>query len=264
MPPPAELFDMRLRSLRRDRAARMGPALFLLERAFEDVLERLGSIQRTFSKALLLGVPDAEWPKRLQDIARDVTVVDPGAEFARSSGGLQITEDELDLEPGTFDLCVAIGTLDTVNDLPSAFLRLRFLLKADSLLIGAMSGGETLPRLRQAMRTADSVSGAARPHVHPRVEPPSLAQLLGSAGFGMPVVDLDRVKVAYRSFEQLVADLRSMGATNVLKRRDREPLGRAALQAAKREFAASGSAGKTVECFEILHFAAWTPAAEDD
>jgi hypothetical protein len=38
---PPELFDMRLRSMRRDRAARTGPELFLHERAFADVLERL-------------------------------------------------------------------------------------------------------------------------------------------------------------------------------------------------------------------------------
>ena len=35
------LFDMELRALRRDRAARMGPELFLLDRAFYDCVDRL-------------------------------------------------------------------------------------------------------------------------------------------------------------------------------------------------------------------------------
>ena len=254
-----QLFDMKLRALRRDRAERLGAVLFLYERAFEDVLDRLGGIRRSFSSALLIGCPDPEWPVRLLTAAAKVAVLDPGESFARAAGGERIIEDQIDLEPGSFDLVVAIGTLDSVNDLPGALLRLRLLLKPDSLLIGAMSGGDTLPRLRQAMRAADAVTGAASPHVHPRIEPAALARLLGSAGFAMPVVDVDRVTVSYRNFGQLLADLRGMGATNILNGRSPQPLNRAALAAAKRDFGADPDE-RTTETFELLHFAAWTPA----
>lgn len=259
---PPEPFDMRLRSRRRDRAFRTGPALFLHDRAFADILERLEQVNRRFSRALLVGAPDPAWLPALQKVAGDVTAVDPGAQFAVQSGGLHANEDELDLEPGSFDLAIAIGTLDTVNDLPGALLRLRFLLKPDSLLIGAISGGDTLPRLRQAMRAADTVMGAAAPHVHPRIEPAALAQLLLSAGFEMPVVDLDRVSVGYRDMRQLVIDLRAMGATNVLRQRSKVPLKRAAFEAASQDFAAGQQDGRTIETFEILHFAAWSPGQE--
>ena len=259
MAPRADLFDMRLRSLRRDRASRVGPALFLYERAFEEILERLGQVNRRFESALLIGCPSSEWRQRLAPLVDKVTITDPGSEFAKGSGGEQHIEDEIDLEPGSFDLVIAIGTLDTLNDLPGAFLRLRFLLKADSLLIGAMSGGDTLPRLRQAMRAADTVMGAASPHIHPRIEPAGLAHLLVAAGFVMPVVDVDRAKVAYRNLRQLIGDLRAMGTTNILKERFRRPVDRAALAAAEGSFAESGDDGRTVEIFEMLHFAAWTP-----
>ena len=256
-----QLFDTSLRALRRDRACRGGPVLFLHERAFEDVVERISLVQRRFRSALLIGVPDASWPARLGQIAGEVTALDPGAAFAEKAGGKQANEELLDLEPGAFDLVVAMGTLDTVNDLPGTLLRLRFLLQPDSLLIGVMAGGETLPRLRQAMRAADLVTGSASPHVHPRIEPAGLAQLLGSAGFTMPVVDVERVRVAYRDLLRLVADLRGMAATNVLAARPRSPLMRSALDAARRDF--EGGAGEaTVETFELLHFAAWTPAAQ--
>ena len=46
------LFDMELRAARRDRAKRAGPELFLLERAFEDCLDRLSLIQQRFEQAL--------------------------------------------------------------------------------------------------------------------------------------------------------------------------------------------------------------------
>lgn len=258
MPSRPNLFDMQLRAARRDRASRNGPVLFLHERAFEDVLERLGDVSRQFESALLIGVPDAAWPGRLASVASSVTAADPGARFASLANAVQLTEDSLDLQPSSFDLGVAIGTLDTVNDLPQALLRLRFALKGDSLLIGAISGGNSLPRLRQAMRAADAVAGTASPHVHPRIEPAALAQLLSAAGFLMPVVDVDRVSVAYRSLKGLVDDLRGMGATNILSSRSRVPLGRGAFRAAEEDFRRD-EAGPTTETFEILHFAAWTP-----
>ena len=250
---------MRLRALRRDRAFRSGPAMFLFERAFTDIMERLSTVRRTFRSALLIGTPGADWPRRLAEIAKDVTAIDPGPLFASAVGGNQGVEDELDLEPSSFDLCVAVGTLDSANRLPEALLRLRLLLKADSLLIGVMAGGDTLPRLREAMRAADLAVGTASPHVHPRIEPAALAQLLGSVGLEMPVVDVDRVRVAYRDFRRLVADLRGMGATNILNARSPRPLTRDAFAAAQRSFESAGE-GTTEELFELLHFAAWSPA----
>jgi hypothetical protein len=125
--------------------------------------------------------------------------------------------------------------------------------------MGAMSGGDTLPRLRAAMLAADAISGGAAAHVHPRIEASALAPLLEDAGFVRPVVDVDGVQVTYPSFERLVADLRAMGATNVLSARAR-PLTRAQRDRAARTFAEAGDNGRTGETFEILHFAAWTAA----
>jgi hypothetical protein len=157
-------------------------------------------------------------------------------------------------------LCLAIGTLDTVNDLPRALRSLRAALMPDSLLIGAIAGGETLPRLRLAMHAADQVAGASSPHVHPRIEAASLSPLLSDCGFAMPVVDVDRVPVSYESLGKLVHDLRRMGATSILKARSASPLLRRARAAAEAAFRSAGDGSRTLETFEILHFAAWTPA----
>ena len=116
--------------------------------------------------------------------------------------------------------------------------------------------------LRAAMRAADRASAAASPHVHPRIEASALAPLLGSAGFAMPVVDVDRVSVAYPDFDKLIDDLRGMAATNMLSARSRRSLGRTARDAAREEFAQRGDGNATRETFEILHFAAWVPSAQ--
>jgi NADH dehydrogenase [ubiquinone] 1 alpha subcomplex assembly factor 5 len=253
-----ELFDMELRALRRDRAARTGPELFLHERAFADCLDRIALLQRRFDRALLIGCPDPQWPERLRELAGSVSAHEPGPLFAAASGGRTIVEDAWEPPAGAYDLVLAVGTLDTVNALPLALRLIGHAMRADSLLIGAVSGGETLPQLRAAMRAADAVDGAAAPHVHPRIEPSALAPLLADAGFGRAVVDVDRVQVSYPSLERLVGDLRAMGATNLLNGRPRY-INKAARAAAVREFAEAGDGSRTLEMFEILHFAAWTP-----
>ena len=254
-----ELFDLDLRAARRDRAFRNGPELFLNERAFEDCLERIALVDRRFASALLIGCPDPDWRERLGSRAERVTILEPGALFAEAAGARKVVEDHWAGSQG-HDLCVAVGTLDTVNDLQRALATIRSSLVADALFIGAMAGGDTLPQLRTAMRAADQVEGSAVAHVHPRIEASALAALLSSAGFAMPVVDVDRVQASYASLARLVADLRGMGATNILRARPRQALSRAAYDAASSAFAASAQGGRTTETFEILHFAAWTPA----
>jgi SAM-dependent methyltransferase len=235
---PADLFDTELLKLRRERAARADGDRFLHERAFTDCLERIGLVPRRFERALLLGCVDAAWPERLRQFADQVDV------------------DEIS---ATYDLCLSVGTLDTVNDLPATLAAVRSVLNPDAVFIGALAGGDTLPELRNAMRAADSVQGGSVPHVHPRIEASALGSLLAAAGFIDPVVDVDRVRASYSSLADLIRDLRGMAATNVLHERSRRPLSRAARDAASAAFASAGRDGRTVETFEVLHFAAWTP-----
>lgn len=240
-----DLFDMKLRALRRERARRLGPELFLHERAFADCLERIASLDRRFSRALLIGGFDEDWAARLGELADSVELF-----------GEDQAEDAWDAPAAAYDLIVSIGSLDTVNGLPLALHLIRRALSSGGCFIGAMSGANTLPQLRSAMRAADAVSGGAAPHVHPRIEPAAVAPLLEQAGFVRPVVDVDRVAVSYASLDRLVADLRAMAATNLLVDRPRF-VGKAARAAAEAAFAGAGQDGRTIESFEIIHFAAW-------
>ena len=239
-----DLFDRDLLAMRRARARKRGTETFLHQRALEDIFERLSFVQRKFERALLIGDIEPEWRDRLP-----VRLLD------------QIGLDQMmTVEPGSYDLCIAVGELDTANELPQALLAVRFALGVDALFIGAFPGGDTLPALRSAMRAADQHMGAASAHVHPRIEPAAFTNLLTSAGFSMPVVDVDRVAVRYDSLPDLVRDLRGMGATNVLGSRSRRPLSRAAATAASEQFQSGAEDGRVTETFEILHFATWTPS----
>lgn len=257
----SDIFDYQARALSRDRACRLGAELFLHERALEDCLERLALIDRPFTRALVIGCPDPGWRSRIAPLAQSVEIVDPGPLFAKTAGGSRIDEDRWDPQVGGFDLCLSIGCLDTVNDLPRALHLIRRSLAADSLLIGAIAGGNSLPQLRRAMHSADQKTGGSSAHVHPRIEAASLAPLLTVCGFVIPVVDVDRVQVSYESLDRLVRDLRRIGATNILTSRSRLPISREARAAAAAAFRSAGDGTRTVETIEILHFAGWTPSS---
>lgn len=250
-----ELFDRTLRRLRRDRAVRQGMDLFLLDRAFDDCLERIAAINRRFSHALLLGAPSPRWKEALEGVAARASTFDPSPMLASVSGD----EDRTDFGEAEFDLVVAVGTLDSVNDLPLAFQLIRRAMTADAALIGAIAGGDTLPALRAALIEADRGRGRIAARIHPRVDGPTLTQLLANAGFPNPVVDVDRVNLRYRALADLVRDLRAMGATNILTG-PRIPMTRASWAAAAAAFAAMAIDGRTSEQVDILHFLGWTPA----
>ena len=69
----------------------------------------------------------------------------------------RIGEDALpSLAPASVDLAVSVGLLDTINDLPGALALLRRALKPDGLFLAAFAGAGSLPRLREAMRAAET------------------------------------------------------------------------------------------------------------
>jgi SAM-dependent methyltransferase len=258
-------FDRALRRQRRDRAAAGdGDAFYLHKRAADELIERLDLVKRPFRDALLLGCGGLDLADRLRGRGLDVTCADAGARFAAAAAGVQCDEDRLPFADGAFDLVASVGTLDTVNDLPGALTLIRRALRPDGLFLAAFAGAGTLPRLRAAMRAADAAEGIeASPRLHPQIDVRAAGDLLGRAGFALPVVDVESVAVRYPDLRRLVADLRGMAATNLLALRSRTPIGRAGLAAAIAAFAAHAEAdGKTAERFEILHLSGWAPSPD--
>jgi NADH dehydrogenase [ubiquinone] 1 alpha subcomplex assembly factor 5 len=169
-------------------------------------------------------------------------------------------EDRLPFGARSFDLVVSAGSLDTVNDLPGALIQIRRALRPDGLFLGAFLGAGSAPLLRRAMRAAEEAEGLpASPRLHPQIDVRAAGDLLTRAGFALPVADREAVSVRYSAFPTLVADLRAIGATNILAARDRRPFGRRGLAAARADFEEEGG---TVERFEIVHMMGWAPGPD--
>jgi NADH dehydrogenase [ubiquinone] 1 alpha subcomplex assembly factor 5 len=258
-------FDRDLRRVRRDRAAAAGgDADYLLRHAADELIERLAIVKRDFSRALVLGSAHPSLAEQLRARGIEVVAADAGARFAAAAGGVQGDEDRLPFAPGSFDLVVSLGVLDSVNDLPGALVLVRRALKPDGLFLGAFAGAGSLPRLRRAMQAAEEAEGLpASPRIHPQIDLRAAGDLLARAGFALPVVDGETVTVRFGGLMRLVADLRAMGGTNLLRSRSSRPLGRLGLAAAAADFAAAaGPDGKTAERFEIVYLIGWAPSPD--
>lgn len=256
-----EPFDRRLRRLRRERASlRASDADYLLRRAAAELLERLAGIKREFRRALLIGAGGAMLAPPLHALGINVIVAEAGAGL----GDIQCDEDRLPFADGVFDLILSLGTLDSVNDLPGALALIRRALRPDGLFLGAFAGAGSLPALRRSMHAAEQAEGLpASPRIHPQIDLRAAGDLLARAGFALPVVDGETLKVRFGSLAQLVADLRAMGATNLLESRSRRAIGRVGLEAATADFSAQADPdGKTTDRFEIVYLIGWAPSPD--
>ncbi len=253
------IFDMRLRAMRRDRAApHFAEHGFLYEAAAAELLDRLADVSRAFTEALVIGAPSATLSDALRARGVSVMVADPGARFAAASGGIVVDEDQpLPFGPASFDLVICCGTMESVNDVPGLLVQLREILRPDGLLLAAFVGGGSLGHLRAALLAGDGERPAQR--LHPQIDVRGAGDLLQRAGFAMPVADVQSLRVGYGDLFALLRDLRGMAGAQCLTSRP-PSLTRAALMRAAEAFMARADAdGRVRERFEIVHLSGWRP-----
>jgi SAM-dependent methyltransferase len=157
---------------------------------------------------------------------------------------------------------VSMLALQFVDDLPGALAQIRRILRPDGLLLASLAGGATLAELRQALTAAEiEVEGGASPHVSPSLDLRDAGALLQRAGFTLPVTDSEILTVRYGDPFALIADLRAMGATNVLNDRLRRPMRRRTLERMVEIYGQrfADPDGRVRATFEIVWLSGWAP-----
>ena len=246
------LFDRSLLRTRHNRALRGAPATFLLDRVAEEAAERLQAVLREFKSAADIGTPGDQLRAALAGRFGRIARVDlPDVE-----------SEPLPLQPEQLDLAVSALAFQFVNDLPGVLAQIRRALKPDGLFVAALIGGRTLTELRQALAEAEAeTAGGVSPRVAPFADLRDVGALLQRAKFALPVTDVDRIVVRYDSAFALMADLRRMGATNVLVERRRTPTRRATLvrmaQIYGERFADAD--GRIRATFDVIWLSGWAP-----
>ena len=250
--PPAApiLFDRALLRARQDRARRGGSVTILFDRVAEDMDERLAAVTREFSDAAEIWTPGELLRKPAADRFKSIMRIDLD------------DEETLPLPAESLDLAVSALAFQFVNDLPGVLAQIRRALRPDGLLLAAMIGGDTLTELRQAFSQAEAeCEGGVSPRVAPFADLRDVGSLLQRADFALPVTDVDSLVVRYDNAFALMADLRAMGATNVMVERRRTPTRVATMLRMSEIYASrfSDPDGRIRASFDIIWLSGWAP-----
>jgi SAM-dependent methyltransferase len=258
------IFDRALQRRRLGRALAAGPVDFLLERAGDEICDRLAAVKRRFTAIADIGTPLPQLAVRLARGEAKVVRLAPLPAAIGAPSLLRLVGDEelLPFKTESFDLAVSALALQNVNDLPGALAQIRRCLRPDGLFLGCLIGGRSLEELRNALGAAEvEIAGGTSPRVAPFADVRDMGALLQRAGFALPVADVEPLIVRYAHMFALLADLRAMGATNVLVERLRRPARRQLFLRAAEIYAQrhSDPDGRLRATFELIFLSGWAP-----
>ena len=245
------------------------PSDFLRLEVTDRLAERVADVRRPLVRVLELGARRGELRRALAelgirpDLYVETELLAPPGDGHGAHPPLRVVADEelLPFADGSFDAVLSVNVLHLVNDLPGTLAQVRRALRPDGVLLAAMPGEATLAELRHALTEAElALLDGAGQRVAPFMDVRDAGALLQRAGYALPMVDLDRIAVAYREPWRLFADLRAMGETGVLAGPAR-PLGRALLAAAMASYRErfADTEGRCKATFDILYLTGWRP-----
>ena len=240
----SKLTDRKALEQHRQRAL-LKPEYFLFREIAADVEERLGEINKSFSKPAIVG-----------------GLTDPFEDVLHQPATFEDTE-ALSLEREAHDLVVHAMALHWSDDPVGQIVQSRIALEPDGLFLGIMFGGQTLNELRTVLSEAEArVSNGISPRVLPMGDLRDLGGLLQRAGLALPVADSRTITVRYKSLADLARDLRGMGETNALAQRQRKTpqkqLFRETEEIYRQHF--SDEDGLLLATFEIVFLTGWAPS----
>lgn len=261
-----QIFDAGLILERKRRALARGDASagFLMDRAVDDLSERLATVERHFDKAVAAFCVTGAAADALIASGKvgEVVRIEADPAFLGGEAGRIATGEHLPLEPESVDLLVSLLALQDANDIPGALIQIRRALRPDGLFLGAFSGAGTLAELRESLLAAETeILGGASPRVIPFTDVRDAGGLLQRAGFALPVTDVETVTVRYDTMFGLIRDLRAMGATNALIARSRRPGTRRLFRRAAEIYAErfSDADGRIRATFSFIWMSGWAP-----
>jgi len=265
---PDQIVDTALLIERKRRAMRraVAGADFLMQRAGEDLAERLATVGRRFAKAAALFslTPTARDVVQASGKADEVLRVEWDQELLGAEQGLVARPGHVAVEPASLDLAVSLLSLQDENDIPGMLVQIRRVLRPDGLFLGAMAGSGTLAELRDSLLAAEvEMTGGASPRILLFADVRDAGALLQRAGFALPVTDVETVAVRYSDMFALMADLRAMGATNALSARSRKPATRELFARAAGIYADrhADPDGRIRATFSFIWMSGWAPDA---
>jgi malonyl-CoA O-methyltransferase len=162
--------------------------------------------------------------------------------------------EALPLASQSVDLVYSNAVLQWSTDLPGVFAEFLRVLRPGGLLMFSTFGPDTLVELRAAWAAVDGYS-----HVSRFVDMHDIGDLLVGTRFAEPVMDCERLTVTYAAVDDLMRDLKTLGAYNVTAGRARGLTGRRRLDAMRAAYERFRADGRLPATYEVVYGHAWAP-----
>lgn len=165
--------------------------------------------------------------------------------------------EKMALADNSVDLVISSLTVQWCNDYLKAFSELKRVLKPGGCILFTSFGPDALKELRHCWYKVDSDN-----HVNSFIDMHHIGDALLQAGFENPVMDNETITITYKDVYQIMRDLKTIGAHNVLNGRRHSLTGKNRLQAMIAEYETFRADGVLPMSYEIVYGHAWIADSE--
>jgi malonyl-CoA O-methyltransferase len=155
----------------------------------------------------------------------------------------------------SIDMAFSSLMLQWCDPLDSVFAEIRRVLRPEGFFSFSTFGPDTLKELRCAWAEVDGFN-----HVNQFTDMHDVGQALVRAGLTEPVLDVDRIELAYPDTLALMKDLKAIGAHNVTAGRPRGLMGRGRIARLQSAYASFERNGRLPATYEVIYGASWGAA----
>jgi malonyl-CoA O-methyltransferase len=172
-----------------------------------------------------------------------------------SSKGVFVCGDNerLPIRSACVDMLWSNLAFQWAGDLTAVFAECQRVLRPGGLLMFTTFGPDTLKELRTAC------AGDGKIHVNRFIDMHDIGDMMISAGFADPVMDMEYLTLTYADVRTLMRELKAIGAHNVAAGRNRALTGKRALKEIELRYESFRHDARLPATFEVIYGHAWKP-----
>lgn len=164
--------------------------------------------------------------------------------------------EHLPLADASVDMVFSNLTVQWCQDLEQVFRECRRVLKPGGMLMYSTLGPDTLKELRHSWQQADGYV-----HVNAFMDMHDVGDAMIRARLAEPVMDVEHFTLTYREVNQLMRELKILGAHNINAGRAHGLTGKAAYQSMCQAYEGYRRDGVLPLTYEVVYGHAWGPVA---
>jgi NADH dehydrogenase [ubiquinone] 1 alpha subcomplex assembly factor 5 len=194
---------------------------FILPHLQHRLLERKNFFQRSFNKILSHGFDK----KILDDYFKDSKIT-TFERVDKKNTCIVGDEEILPFKPHSFDLVISFLQWGLTNDLLKTFSDTFQILNEKGVLMVNFLSGKSLWQLKSTFSNVKADSCKFAPSFCPLIQSESLLSLIQKTKYSLPTVDVDKIDLQFKSFDQLLKSVQKYFGSNVTFVRNKKPLGK--------------------------------------